>query len=80
MKLKTLSSDLKLHIEIDHELSESPQKKFSKRGEEVYITVACECGKVFINELDYQVCAPSQSYYHTFRSAYFHVTTYHVIS
>ena len=26
----------------------------NKRNE-MYITVACECGKVFVNELDYQV-------------------------
>ena len=49
--------DLKIHVEIDHDDSTSPLKNYIKnRKDEVYVTVACDCGKVFINEFDYQVC------------------------
>ncbi|XP_063678779.1 zinc finger protein Xfin-like isoform X3 [Bolinopsis microptera] len=51
--------ELKVHIEIDHEMQVSPVKKpggplAGNKRNEMYITVACECGKVFVNELDYQ--------------------------
>ena len=50
---------MKVHIQIDHEMQVAPSKgRGNKRNEMLhssYITVACQCGKVFFNELDYQV-------------------------
>ena len=46
---------MKVHIQIDHEMQVAVNKGRGNKQREMYITVACQCGKVFVNELDYQV-------------------------
>ncbi|KAL5252493.1 hypothetical protein ACHWQZ_G015313 [Mnemiopsis leidyi] len=46
--------EMKVHIQIDHEMQVAVNKGRGNKQREMYITVACQCGKVFVNELDYQ--------------------------